>query len=204
MRLNIKGVETRRFTMNTNINAPIARRTRGRIGPFTVVALVISAAFAYANATRPAAMDEGRIIYEADSRGRLQRVTAPSAQSAPPVLRATLWKPKVSFLLTQRKELMLSGSQLSKLQTLDVQWTRENTDWQRQLKAAMEAANDLLTRATPTQRASSSVVVGSLRDYSRLSQEYDLRRGAYWLRGMELLTSDQRRHVQTLTQPIEK
>lgn len=183
-------IQTKHFEERT-----LEKRRGWRIEPRTAIALIVGFAVVYSQVTRPSDMNAGRIVYEADTNGQMQRVATPSVskQALPP-----LWKPEVHLLVEHQGELNLTAEQWKILQQLDVEWTREKTHWQRQLGLATTETDTLLKHTTPERSASLSMVSNNLKDYSRLSQEYNQRRAAYWGQASGLLTNSQRGQLDSL------
>ncbi len=176
-------------TLQTNTHK-LGKCQRLRIGPGTLLAVVVAAAILYGQVMRPqpTAAGTSQIVYEADAQGHLRRVAAPtmSPTTVPP-----LWKPEISFLLDHDGELNLRLDQRKQMNTLNMAWLREKSALEQQINRAATDADTLLKQATPEHGAAPAMVASSLSDYSALSAEYDQRRAAYWAKAAGLLTPTQ-------------
>jgi hypothetical protein len=171
-------------------------RRRMWFGPGTVLALLIAATVIGSgrlNGQARAIQDAGRVVYEADSHGRMQRVSAPSEAPAPSPVKP-LWKPEVGPLLRGSRDLGLTTEQQKRLTKLNDAWLIE--------KASLEAAlNDIsrqVTGAAPsdgTHGMSLRAIQAGMGDYSGLSRDYDGRRAFYWMKAVEALSAKQRVQV---------
>ncbi|MCW3054035.1 MAG: hypothetical protein JWN14_3205 [Chthonomonadales bacterium] len=170
------------------------KRPWWRIGPGTVVALMVGAAVLGWQISWHQDSDRGRIVYEADASGHLHQVAAPSVQTTPRIP-PPLWKPEVPLLLERGQKLHLSAVQRTDLQKIEAMWSREKADWQQRMKEATEDADALLQRSGAERGNSFTIVRSSLENYSRLSEEYDQRRAEYWIQAVGLLTNNQRQQL---------
>ena len=191
-----------RQSLQTNVHK-LDKRARLRIGPGTLLAVVVAAAILYGQVMRPqpTAAGTGQIVYEADAQGHLRRVATPtmSSDKLPP-----LWKPEVSLLLNQDGEINLRPEQRKQVNTLKMEWLREKSALEQQIERAATDADTLLKQATPKHGAAPAMVASSLRDYSALSAEYDQRRADYWVKATGLLTPAQFHQLDNMRQSAGK
>ncbi|MCW3096435.1 MAG: hypothetical protein JWL77_2053 [Chthonomonadaceae bacterium] len=183
--------------------AVATKRPWWRLGPGTIVALMVGAAVLGWQISRPPDPNMGRILYESDASGHLHRVAAPSVQAAPQSV-LLLWKPEVSLLLERGPELHLTATQRIELQKLDAVWSREKADRQQRLRVATGDADTLLQRSVPDRSTSLTVVRSSLEDYSRLSEEYVRRRSEYWTQAIGLLTAKPRQQFDRIRSSVNR
>lgn len=167
------------------------KRLRRRVGSGFLFAAGVGAMVLYGSLTRPesSAANAGQVVYEADARGHLRRVAAPTTSS---VQTPPLWKPEPRLLLDDAATLHLRPDQRERLSALNTGWQREKADLARQLERAASAAGARMKTATPGPGASPALLAGSLSDYSALSERYDHERAAYWTQAVALLTPAQR------------
>lgn len=176
------------------------RRRAWRIGPFTLTALVLCAAVAYAQFTKPVAQaslpadsQPGHVVYEADASGQLRRVATPAVSSESQKPLPPLWKPEVGLLVSSADTLKLTEKQRNRLHKLDNAWQREKADWQRQFDSTAADAGNMLHKANTETGASLSAIAGGMSDYSQMSAAYDSRRINFWKEGLHVLSVAQRR-----------
>lgn len=191
-----------RQTLPTNAHK-LDKRAHLRVGPVTLLAVVMAAAILYGQVMRPqpSVAGAGQIVYEADTQGHLRRVATPTIS---PNMVLPLRKPEVSLLLDHDSELNLRPEQHKQVQELNMGWLREKAGLEQQINRAAGDAGTLLKQATPEHGAAPAMVVSSLRDYSVLSAEYDQRRAAYWAKATELLTPAQRHQLNNMRQSAGK
>ena len=184
---------------------PNIKRSRLRIGPGLLLALVIAGAILASGSlfdnkhTDPAA---GNIVWEADAQGHLRRVHAVATVKQAPLPR--LWKPEVGLLVRDAVQLVLTTAQRARLEALDAAWQHDRAQLETQMSAASADAQAVVTRATPERAASATQILQRLGDYSTLSTQYDLRRTSYWMQGTALLTPEQHKTLERLTEAAQR
>ena len=185
-----------------NSSKPTDARPRPwwRLGPGVIIALLAGAAFLYGQSAPPDNPNAGRIAYEADANGHLQRVSRPTMQPGAVVTLPPLWKPETGFLVRYAGDLGLTMDQQTSARKLDTLWSQEKTALCRRLGESSQDTNALLKRADPEKRASLSLVTTSLNDYAQLSEEYDRRRNGYWIQAVAVLNPGQRQRLDHLRQ----
>lgn len=156
---------------------------RRLLGPATILALLLVIGIAATGklARTPAPNPNlGRIAFEADRHGRLQRVNAPGHSAASP-----LWKPTPDLILARAGELKLTADQLRRLTKID-------NDWKQDKKLLEAEMARVANGAKPVKSGASDQLMRDLRGYSELSRQYDARRTDCWNRALSQLTLDQR------------
>jgi hypothetical protein len=134
---------------------------------------------------RPDPASGGRIVYEADAQGRLQKVDRPGgppAQGAAP-----LWKPTPEFLLEHSAALKLSRSQAAGIQKLAADWNREKIALESRIEVAAHGFGEEVSAFGADRRLSTGMITTGLGEYSLLSRHYSERRQATWQQALALL-----------------
>lgn len=188
--------------MTTNISHGKKRRWL-RLGPATVLALLAAVGIALTGRfTKPPGADPnaGRVIFEADAKGRLHRVGAPSGERTLP---PKLWKPSPVFLLEHAPALKLNTRQHTAIEAQNSAWALEKTRLEQEISFAAGASTRVKS-ALPGQNVSISQVTDDLKDYSRLSRQYDERRADYWRQSLSVLTAEQQQILSAITQTIRR
>lgn len=176
--------------MKANIASGKKRRWY-RLGPVTILALIAAVGILFAGRFAKSPLPDpnvGRIVFEADAKGHLRRLDAPSGllHTALP-----LWKPVPGFLLEHAQELNLNSRQRKEIERMNSAWLSEKALLEQRISYAASDANTHLHISDSSQNVSALKVTDSLKDYSRLSREYDERRADSWRRSLALLTTKQ-------------
>jgi hypothetical protein len=138
----------------------------------------------------------GNTAFEADAHGRMRRVSAPSdtaAEIPPP-----LWKPEPDFLAQHAAELQLDAARCRSMDALDAAWRREKSQWEAEMRSALDGPGALLQEPSSAKRVSLAQVRQGMSEYSAISREYDARRADVWEQAADLLTEAQRRKLDAL------
>jgi hypothetical protein len=163
-----------------------------------VLAFVLAAFFAYdafISHRQPGGDGQGRIVFEADSAGKLRRVEAPSVDQAKTT---PLWKPDPSFILARAEPLRLTSSQALKIRALEQGWANERQQLDKALELAFQDGTGVKTNLEAGRAVPVSKLRGGLEGYSELSQLYNRRRNSYWQRSLRLLSNHQRALIERL------
>jgi hypothetical protein len=181
------------------------RQRRRWFGPGTWLALLIGAAVLAApawNRQGEPPTNAGRIVYEADSHGKMKAVSASSTggDSIVPAPAQPLWKPEAGRLL--ERDLALSASQRRAILLLDRAWRHEKASLKTALEDAAAGASTVIVRRREEHAVSLNMLRQGLGEYSALSREYDSRRADYWFRATLLLGRAQREKVEQLSRRI--
>ena len=188
-----------------SVNISSAKKGRWlRLGPGTILAVLAAIGIALAGRfTKPQSPDPnaGRVVFEADAKGHLRRVGAPSGQAtAPP----RLWKPDPSFLLEHAPALKLDPRQRAKIEAHRTAWLMEKARLEQEIARATSGATARVHNATPGHNVSTSQVTDNLKDYSMLSRRYDERRADYWRKSLSLLTTEQQESLSTVADTVRR
>ncbi len=173
-----------------------------RIGPVTILALIGSAGILLAGRfAKPVTPDPnaGRIIFEADNKGKLHRVESLSRQR---LHSPHLWKPEPGLLLEHTLELSLNSRQRREIELMNSAWLSEKAQLEKQISQAESDASIHIHGSNANQNNSTLQVTGNLIDYSRLSREYDEHRAYSWRRSLSLLSTSQQENLGNITKNI--
>ncbi len=176
-----------------------------RVGPGLLLALIVAGAILASGQwfnKMPTDPGTGSIVWEADAHGHLRRVSAPTTpkQGVPP----RLWKPEVSLLSKSASLLHLTAAQRTCLAALATAWEREKAQIEAEMDRASTNARAVAAHATPERAASATQMMQRLGDYSTLSAQYDSRRTAYWVQGYAILSPEQQRKMESLTEAARR
>ena len=178
--------------------SPSARRRWLRLGPGTIIALIVAvAALASGRLNEPnkAALSAGRVVYEADAQGRMRRVDA-AAPPPRPLALPRLWKPEPRMVLDRQSELHLTSGQRRTVAALDAGWRHDRAQLEAEMQPIATRAGQGAGAESETQGVSMAQLRQGLADYSELSRAYDARRADYWQRAVAVLTARQRRTME--------
>ena len=123
--------------------------------------------------------------YEADSKGRLERIERPSQvrASLPP-----LWKPEPELLIRQAGGLRLSSKQMVMISAVEKDWKSIKTDLEERMKSTVPIPEK-------PAKLSLAALQADLSSYSMLSLEYDRQRDRHWSAAVALLSPDQAKKI---------
>ena len=142
----------------------------------------------------------GRIVYQADASGKLQRVSSSLPSITPP---ARLWKPDVGLILANTGKLRLNDSQKETIGRQNSLWIADKDAMERSMRQSTD-------NFAPASGASSHPAVSagrlsaSLQEYSAISVRYDRRRQYYWVLATTALTPAQRAILAEIETPSHR
>ena len=180
--------------MKSNISF-LNKRRWFLFGPGTILALLAAVGIAVSGRlARQATLDPnaGRIVFEADSQGKMQPIGAPSHKVAP---LPALWKPEPGLMLAHTSELKLQLEQCKKITKLNADWIAEKANLQEQIAKSAATASTSVHSKTMHHDISVTQVTSSLTEYSQLSRDYDVRRADYWQRSLAILSNYQQQYL---------
>jgi hypothetical protein len=110
----------------------------------------------------------------------------------------------VGFLLAHAQALKLDARQRMQIEAQNAAWMLEKTRLEKEISRAASGATARLQGATAGGTVSTSQVTDNLKDYSRLSRQYDERRADYWRQSLTLLTTEQQDSLSKIADTVRR
>jgi hypothetical protein len=107
------------------------------------------------------------------------------------------------LLLDHAATLKLDPQQRTKIDALNSDWVAEKTRLEQEISSASAGAT-ASAMAMPGHNLSATQVTQNLKDYSRLSRQYDEGRSNYWMQSIAVLTAGQQENLAKIEQSFRR
>ncbi len=165
-------------------------RFRPRFGYGTLIALIAAGLLWWSGALRPPQPSTDlRVVYEADSTGKLRRIEPP-----PSPLPAIPMAKEPHLLLQFADVLQLTPSQRTQIERISADWEREQAEWLRRLREEQQRVESQMG-SRKGEAVPYAALRQSLQGYSELSRAYAQARTIAWERAVAQLSARQREEV---------
>ncbi|MEJ5253223.1 MAG: hypothetical protein HPY54_11400 [Chthonomonadetes bacterium] len=168
-------------------------RFKPRFGYGTLIALIAAGLLWWSGALRPPQpATDLRVVYEADSTGKLRRIEpSPSPLPTPP----TAKEPRL--LLQFADVLQLTPPQRTQIERISADWEQEQAEWLQQLREEQQRVESQMG-SRKGEAVPYTALRQSLQRYSELSQAYAQARTIAWERAVSVLSARQREEAEKI------